>query len=369
MTILINCQDSILFYSYVRVFTVDCNFFSDALEGYVHLLSNVTPAKNRKITYFDCHIQTDENTTVHAVCYLPEKRVKLQQAFQSKSPVKISGVKASGTKRFHGGIDEYTITKQAKVTPSLSIFQYNEAFANKLCTVQQALSKDLYEIVDLKVKVMTKEENKEVIVQNEKAKSKSDSFIADDTDTIKLVLWENIIDCIHVGKSYHLKNLKVRIFGDEKYLNTNESTVYDEIEDIKDVNLTKPAIQHNLVNGQCIAVQLKRTMCCIVCNCQLDETKVENEMITCSSCGNTTLEGMSKTKLVARITVLSDDKNIFKFTCFNDALQSLLNTTGCVRSLGSIPLEDLKKIILKSGPRKIIADKATQLIAQFLPLS
>ena len=53
---------------------------------------------------------------------------------------------------------------------------------------------------------------------------------------------------------------------------------------------------------------------------------------------------------------------------FSDGLQSLMNTTDCVTPLSEIDLEDLKKVILKSGSRQIIADKATQVISQFLPI-
>ena len=49
-------------------------------------------------------------------------------------------------------------------------------------------------------------------------KYKCDSVIRDNTNSIKLVLWENIINQIHAGKSYHFKDLKVKIFEDEKYL-------------------------------------------------------------------------------------------------------------------------------------------------------
>ena len=85
------------------------NVFSiaDDLEGYVHLLSKVTASKNSKVTFFDCHIQTDENTKVRAVCYSLEKRINIQQGYKNKSPVKISGVKASVTKRFNAGLDEH----------------------------------------------------------------------------------------------------------------------------------------------------------------------------------------------------------------------------------------------------------------------
>lgn len=53
-------------------------FFSDSLEGYVHLLSRVTNSKKKPwVSYFDCHIQTSENERVRAVCYAPEKQINL----------------------------------------------------------------------------------------------------------------------------------------------------------------------------------------------------------------------------------------------------------------------------------------------------
>lgn len=59
---------------------------------------------------------------------------------------------------------------------------------------------------------------------------------------------------------------------------------------------------------------------------------------------------------------------MLKFTCFNDATISFLKTTDCQMSLSHIPLEDLGNIMLQAGDRKIIADKTTQVISQFLPL-
>ena len=72
----------------------------------------------------------------------------------------------------------------------------------------------------LKVKVLTKEENKQPIIQNEKVRYKCDTVIGDNTNSMKLVIWKNIIDDVHAGKSYHLINLKVHVFEDEKCLNT-----------------------------------------------------------------------------------------------------------------------------------------------------
>lgn len=91
-------------------------------------------------------------------------------------------------------------------------------------------------------------------------------------------------------------------------------------------------------------------------------------MIACSACGTDMLLKMLKAKLFAQVTIKSTDQNLLKFTCFNDALQSLLNVCGCNMQVDDIPLEDLKRIILKSRLCKLIADEATQVVAQFFPL-
>jgi len=62
---------------------------------YIHLLSKVKPSSN----IFDCHVQTDEKTVVRAVCFSPDKRTDLHQAYQNKSPVKIKGVKSAEKKK------------------------------------------------------------------------------------------------------------------------------------------------------------------------------------------------------------------------------------------------------------------------------
>lgn len=263
-------------------------------------------------------------------------------------------------------MEEYTIAKQAKIMPSSPTFEYNEQFASKLCTVTEALAKDIYETVDLKVKVLTKEEKKQPIIQNKKVRYKCDTVIGDNTNSMKLILWKNIIDDIHAGKSYHFMNSKVRVFEDEKFFNTNDLTEYEEIEDLKDINLSSTKVQEHLLKGQCTAVQLKRNTSCIVCNMTIHKETAHDEMITCTSCGNTTLQSKSKTKLIAPITILTEDGKMMKFTSFNDGLKSLMNTSDCTTPSNNIDLDDLKKITLKSGLRQIIADKATQIISQFL---
>lgn len=65
----------------------------ESIEGYVHLLTEVQTARNSTTNYFNCRIQTGQEEAVRTVCYSPQKRMNLNQAFLNKSPVKIIGVK------------------------------------------------------------------------------------------------------------------------------------------------------------------------------------------------------------------------------------------------------------------------------------
>lgn len=116
-------------------------------------------------------------------------------------------------------------------------FNFNENLDNHLHVVNEALKANIYTFVDLKVKVIIKEENKNPIVQDTKTRYKCDTLVADATGCAKLVLWEDMINKVARGKCYHFKNITVRIFDDEKYLNTNESTTVEEIDDIQNINI------------------------------------------------------------------------------------------------------------------------------------
>ena len=59
-------------------------------------------------------------------------------------------------------------------------------------------------------------------MKNQVSMQKINTIVADDNSTIKLILWEQLIDSVHTGLSYHFNNLTIRIFDDEKFVNSNE---------------------------------------------------------------------------------------------------------------------------------------------------
>ena len=73
-----------------------------------------------------------------------------------------------------------------------------------------------------------------------------DTIVADDTGTIKLILWEQLLDSVHSELSYHFSNLTICIFDDEKFVNSNELTAVEPIDDVT-VHMENPEIKAKLL--------------------------------------------------------------------------------------------------------------------------
>ena len=311
-------------------------------------------------------LQTSENEAVRAVCFSPEKRLTLHQLQQKKSPVKIVGAQLSSSKRFSSSIEEYTISKKSKITATTLQFPFKESFSNRFYTISQVLNANPFETVDIKVKILTKSENKQAIVHGERTRYKADCIVADQTNSIKLVLWEEAIDKVNAGKSCHIENCKIRIFDDSKFVNPNEVTKITEISDIPNVNLATPQLHDYLVTGTCIGTDIRQHYSCIVCSKKLEESIFTDETVTCPNCQITTLVSLLKTKLVCQLVIKVGEK-IATYTAFNDAVQSFLTNIKCDTALSDVDTKVLKQQLLHAGPQKMIVDKASKIISQFLP--
>ena len=123
----------------------------------------------------------------------------------------------------------------------------------------------------------------QIIVKNGVQRYKTECIVADQTESIKLILLENNIDKVITGKSFQNKNVTLRIFDDVKYVNRNETTVISAVDDITDVNMSSCHIKDNLLTGQCIGVDVKKTSSCAMCNKPIDVPTTE-DTVTCSFC-------------------------------------------------------------------------------------
>lgn len=234
-------------------------------------------------------------------------------------------------------------------------------------TVSQALSADVYKTVDVVAKVMNKQHNTQLIHKLGKQLMKADCIIADNTESIKLVLWQDLINKVECGKTYLFQDLKVRVFDDAKYLNTNESTAIKLSEqEIQEINLTSDELKDNLIERQCVGVHFRKEKACVVCNNTLEKKDDGEEMVTCNSCNSTMLYTFYKQKLVSNLMIKTTQGKMQSYTCFNDGIQSFLASIDNFTDVDEISQEELQKLFLHAGSRKMIVDSATNVIDQFL---
>ena len=126
------------------------------------------------------------------------------------------------------------------------------------------------------------------ILHGDKTRYRTDSIVADETVAVKLVLWEDTTDKSMLVNQ--IQNCKIRVFDDSKFLNTNEFTKITEIDEIPIINLATPELQDNIINGQCLGVDLKCTTTCSCCNKTTDETNDETSIVTCLNCSMTLIK-------------------------------------------------------------------------------
>ena len=81
----------------------------------------------------------------------------------------------------------------------------------------------------------------------------------------------------------------------------------------------------------------------------------------------TTLASIFQTKLVLQMMIKTDLAKLENFTCFNDAIQSLL-TLKCPTPVSELKEDEMKKLFLTTGQMRMNASKNTKIISQFLEL-
>ena len=174
----------------------------------------------------------------------------------------------------------------------------------------------------------------------------------------------NIKKNIHSGLSYHFNNITICIFHDEKFVNSNELTAVEPIDDIT-IHMESPDIKDKLLVGQCIAIYINRSTSCIACN-KIQPVN-EEELVTSKNCKMTTLASFFQTKLVSQMMIKIDQNKLENFTCFNDAIQSFF-TLKCQTPKSELREDEMKKLFLTTGQMRMIASKNTKIISQFLEI-
>ena len=65
--------------------------------------------------------------------------------------------------------------------------------------------------------------------------------------------------------------------------------------------------------------------------------------------------------------MIKTERETAAYVCFNDGIQSFLNIANCVKSLNDVDTMEIKNMLLKAGNLKMIADRASKVVSQFIP--
>ena len=76
--------------------------------------------------------------------------------------------KKNRKKNFNAYTEDHCISKHARITPADHLsFPFNPSMGNRLHTVKQILEGDMFGMVDLKVKIITKSQSKQSVMKNQ----------------------------------------------------------------------------------------------------------------------------------------------------------------------------------------------------------
>ena len=180
--------------------------------SYIHNVSLLK--QSRKTSYFTAELQTSANHVVRALLFSPKKRTLFSKHQNEKSPVKISKFKISTREGSDIIINNNTAMSPAKVS-----FSRQEICASTLSTISSLQNVSLEQMVNLHSHVWQLSRVK-MISSAGRSLKKREGVLIDETNSIKVILWENHVDKLEEGRTYNLRNLQLKESHGDKYVNT-----------------------------------------------------------------------------------------------------------------------------------------------------
>ena len=172
-------------------------------------------AKISMMKYFNYSLQKEDDT-VRGVYFSPQKYAELKTLEKTKiSPVKLQNYTVSAT-------NDIIIDQKSRLSPMYHIpFAMSDVItANCVISISALINVMQEQIVTVKAQVTHVSSVKVMITQNHGPLRKQEVMLRDPSGTIKLVLQEQYVDLLVPSQTYNLENLKVKVYNDQRYLNT-----------------------------------------------------------------------------------------------------------------------------------------------------
>lgn len=213
---------------------------------------SLSPQKvsKRDCPYFEGQL-SDGKKTIRVVSFEPKLRSKFIESKDEKIPMAINKcvVKETRTSSVMNTAYEVLVSSRSNIGLSPKKFSLTDACPDSNSTVFTSLndlsSIALYQQVTVTGKITAIEPKSKVTSRDNKDLMKQDCIIANSETNCRLVLWQDSVDILKIGKTYELTGVTLRSFDGVKYLSGSEGASYREIEDMGEVLTTV-----NLLDGQ-----------------------------------------------------------------------------------------------------------------------
>ena len=143
-----------------------------------------------------------------------------------------------------------------------------------------------------------------------KTLQKVDAIIADQTASIKLVLWENKFTLVE-NKTYAIKDVTVRTFSDSKYLTTTKYSTIIQIDDMEETAPPTAQQYGKKITGKVVAVQVTHSQICPFCNTKIQSDSVTTHATKCSACSLTVLNTQLQNSMFLKFVIQENDDDSF----------------------------------------------------------
>ena len=237
-------------------------------------LHNILPTKKSQNNnyYFDMTLQT-KNEVLRGVCFAPEKRKEIQAKCESTSPVKITNCRIR--KNPYTLQHEVQINKRTKISdpsPQEVTFNVMEIKKEKSieATVAHLLSNAPCSKFDVEGRV-TFQGPQETVSSSGKVLVKQDAIFTDETDSIRMVLWQLDIKKFQSLKTYSITNMVKNTLKDVPYITlTRDSSI--KMCEVVGQNEDKKLLQNEMKKVSCPADCLEKNLNLLFlqkmqCNC------------------------------------------------------------------------------------------------------
>ena len=312
--------------------------------------------------YFKAEV-TDGKETLTLVCFIPPMRSRIEKCKKSRKPctIKNCSTKISTYPPTMGDFELHCTAKTKAVANPTKKFNIPDDF---ICTPTRVLDQlsELDEIIKgQSVTVCGKISDitgpNEVQSSSGSKLQKQECILADNSMSIKLTIWEELIGQIHKGKSYRFINVKMRHYQGKRFLTTTEDSKFDKVDDIGEVTTEKTLPStHTEICGRIAAVdKVVQYKACPSQNCN---AKVDRESQECSKCHRSVNLSLCKDQVYAKFTVQDESKVSHDVTAFTEVLSQI---TGS-QTLLSLSESQIKRLLHGSKLAVFVVDMEKNIV-------